>query len=96
MKIESLRRPWSKTTSSQGARNNDSSFYRTTQWRNTRAAFLISNPNCTECGQKAEMVDHKTRILDGGSKLDRSNLQSMCNKCHASKSAKERNQIYKK
>lgn len=81
---------------SQGTRNNDTRFYRTPEWRRTRAAFLQSHPNCVECGKKAEMVDHRKRILDGGEKHDWNNLQAMCNKCHASKSAKESNESRKK
>lgn len=42
------------------------------------------------------MVDHKVRILDGGDKFDWSNLQAMCNKCHAAKSARESNESRKK
>jgi len=93
MRIESIRRPGQ--SKSQGTRNNDTSFYRTTAWRNTRQAFLNSNPLCVNCGNPAQMVDHKKRILDGGDKLDWNNLQAMCNKCHASKSARESNESRK-
>lgn len=96
MKIEEVRRPWSKATKSQGARNNSTSFYRTPEWKKTRLSFLQSHPNCVNCGDKAQMVDHKIRILEGGSKTDWNNLQSMCNKCHASKSARESNQTRKR
>jgi 5-methylcytosine-specific restriction enzyme A len=96
MKIESIKRPWMKNTQTQGARNNNTDFYRTPAWRKTRADFLNSNPYCINCGNKAEMVDHKKRILEGGDKLSWDNLQPMCNKCHASKSAKERNELYRK
>lgn len=96
MIIKEVKRPWIKSTSYQGARNNDTSFYRTKEWIATRKAFLASNPDCIECGKKAQMVDHKTRILDGGSKTDWNNLQPMCNSCHARKSAQERNRLYKK
>jgi len=96
MKINELKRPWIKSTSYQGARNNDTSFYRTSEWIRVRKEFLSSNPNCCICGNKAQMVDHKKRILDGGDKINWNNLQPMCNSCHASKSAKERNLLYKK
>ena len=36
------------------------------------------------------MVDHIKPINKGGSKLDIDNLQSLCNRCHALKSAKEK------
>ena len=35
------------------------------------------------------MVDHITPINNGGQKLDYSNLQALCNKCHNKKSASE-------
>lgn len=95
MRINDIKRPWIKSTSSQGARNNDSSFYRTPAWRKTRLDFLQAHRNCVICGDPAQMVDHKKRILDGGDKYDWNNLQAMCNKCHASKSARERNKLDK-
>jgi 5-methylcytosine-specific restriction protein A len=96
MQINSIKRPWVKGTSSQGARNNDSSFYRTPEWRRTRAAFLQVNPSCVVCGVPAQMVDHKVQLIKGGAKHDWSNLQPMCNKCHASKSARESNESKRK
>lgn len=97
MKIESINRPWLKSgEKSQGVRNNDRSFYNTPEWRRTRAQFLTSNQYCVKCGAKAEMVDHKQRILDGGDKHNWNNLQAMCNRCHASKSARESNETRKK
>jgi len=58
------------------------------------------NKFCVECWKKGkivdmQMVDHKDRIRAGGSKTDYTNLQSMCNKCHAAKSANERNELHK-
>lgn len=96
MQIKSIKRPWIKNTRYQGARNNDTSFYRTPEWRRTRRLFLQLNPICVICGNPAQMVDHKVRILDGGGKHDYDNLQAMCNKCHAAKSARESNESRKK
>jgi 5-methylcytosine-specific restriction protein A len=49
---------------------------------------------CVECERNGEdraanVVDHIIRINDGGSKLNRSNHQSLCKKCHDKKSASE-------
>lgn len=84
MIINSNKRPWEKT-GSQGKRHNPDPFYQSKQWRSTRNAFIQANRLCVVCGGQAEMVDHKVRIKEGGSRLDWSNLQSMCNKCHAKK-----------
>lgn len=64
-------------------------FYQTTQWRRLRAMFIKENPLCVVCESVAEVVDHKLSIKDGGDPLAWENLQSMCHKCHNSKSAKE-------
>ena len=47
---------------------------------------------CIEDGKTviATMVDHIIPILKGGDKWDRNNLQPLCAKCHAKKSALDR------
>ena len=50
---------------------------------------------CEECSRlgrltPAQMVDHIVPINKGGGGLDKSNLQSLCNACHARKSAKDK------
>ncbi len=39
---------------------------------------------------KAYYVDHITPILQGGSKWSEDNLQALCKRCHAIKSAKDK------
>src|SRR5690242_10188169 len=101
MTIKEIRRPWAKSQS-QGATYTDTSFYRSTAWRKLRAEKLRISPfcECDDCKGKrvlADMVDHKTRIEDGGAPLDMNNLQSMRNHpCHDRKRAREKNQKYKK
>lgn len=102
MRIESIKRPWSKSTKSQGRTYTDTSFYRSTAWRSTRAAFLLAHPYC-ECEDckglrvPADMVDHRVPIELGGAKLDWNNLQAMRNHpCHDRKRAREKNEKYKK
>ena len=64
-------------------------FYQTTQWRKLRNMFIKENPLCVECEDIARVVDHITPISDGGDALSWQNLQSMCHKCHNSKSGRE-------
>ena len=50
---------------------------------------------CEECLKAgrltpAQMVDHIVPINKGGARLDIENLQSLCNACHARKSAKDK------
>ena len=51
---------------------------------------LTISPFCVGCHAPAEMVDHIDPINNGGDPWDLENTQSMCNKCHARKSATER------
>jgi 5-methylcytosine-specific restriction enzyme A len=102
MKIKSVKRPWIKNTSSQGAVYTDSSFYRSSAWRELRARKLQMNPYC-ECDDcngkkvKADLVDHVKPISLGGLPLDINNLMSMRNHpCHDRKRAKEKNEKYKR
>ncbi len=69
--------------------------YDSTSWRKLRGLYIINNPLCESCfaqGKitKAVIVDHKTEIKDGGSMLDKKNLQSLCHSCHNKKTAIER------
>jgi hypothetical protein len=101
MQINNIKRPWIKDVK-QGNTYTDTSFYRSTAWRNLRALKLKQSPfcECTECTGKnipADMVDHVKRIEDGGAALDINNLQSMRNHpCHDRKRAREKNAKYKK
>ena len=72
----------------------DYSFYNTAAWRRTSKLYRIQNPLCEECKineitKAAEVVDHIKAIIDGGSKLEWNNLQSLCKDCHATKTAKD-------
>jgi 5-methylcytosine-specific restriction protein A len=70
--------------------------YNTQHWRNLRASVLQNSPLCKACESVglitlAQMVDHIEPVRLGGEFWDADNLQPLCNSCHASKSAKERN-----
>lgn len=73
---------------------NNSSFYNSKSWRMTRKFYIKKNTLCEQCTRDGittmgQMVDHITPISMNGLSLDESNLQTLCNKCHAKKSAKE-------
>lgn len=56
---------------------------------------LEQQPMCEECERRgrltpAQMVDHLVPINKGGAPLDMDNLQSLCNACHARKSAQDK------
>ena len=72
----------------------NSSFYQSKQWRMLRRYYIKANPLCEWCNRKGKTtagncVDHLKPISLGGSKVDESNLQTLCNSCHAKKSASE-------
>jgi 5-methylcytosine-specific restriction enzyme A len=72
-------------------------FYHTTAWRKARKAYITAHPLCEECSRHGKItpgttIDHIVSIKSGGAKLDYSNLQTLCDRCHASKSGKEANQ----
>lgn len=69
------------------------SWYGTARWKRERVAFLQKNPLCVTClaaGHlvKATVVDHVV-AHKGNSRLfwDQGNWQSLCKKCHDSKTA---------
>jgi 5-methylcytosine-specific restriction protein A len=69
--------------------------YHTTNWRAVRQSVLMAEPLCRSCAELgevvlAQMVDHIEPVRLGGNFWDTSNLQPLCNSCHAVKSAKER------
>jgi len=72
------------------------SFYKSKQWRTTRVQALIRDHYlCVRCLdnkriKKADMVDHIIPIKqDWSLRLSLNNLQSLCNPCHAAKTAED-------
>ena len=58
------------------------------RWQRVRAMQLRRHPLCVVCGTVATDVDHITPKHDGG--LDeKSNLQSLCKRCHGKKTRSE-------
>ncbi|CAN5873624.1 hypothetical protein BH23ACT5_BH23ACT5_09850 [soil metagenome] len=63
------------------------SYYKTRSWRERSASQLAQSPSCATCGAKATIADHIVNIGSGGD--PDGPLQSLCRKCHATKTASE-------
>ena len=71
-------------------------FYNSPAWVALKKRKLSIDPFCELCKKsgtlvKATAVDHIQEIKQGGSRLDISNLQSLCWSCHSRKTIQERN-----
>ena len=63
-------------------------------WRKLRAWFLRRHPLCLCCQaqgrvEPATEVDHIAPLRWGGARLDETNLQALCKRCHSRKTARE-------
>ena len=81
------RKPFERST-------DNSEFYNSWAWRKFRKQYLDKNPLCVECDNSgvvtvATVVDHIVQIIKGGESLSESNVQSLCEHHHNSKSALE-------
>ena len=71
-------------------------WYSSRDWRNLRRAYISRNPLCEFCFARgitkaADVVDHVVERKDDDSRrLDSSNLQSLCHRCHNLKTLAER------
>ena len=88
------RKPWQEERVVHQRKADNSKFYNSRTWRNFRKIELELNPLCVKCEAKgivepARVLDHIVRIEDGGAELTKENTQSLCKKCHDSKSGKE-------
>ena len=71
-------------------------FYQSRQWKNTRKSVMIDNDwLCQEClrqgyYKQADVVDHIIELKDDWDKrLDKDNLEPLCNACHNIKTKEE-------
>lgn len=98
------RRPWQPKREAQQGRKERTGFYHTPPWRSLRNSFIAANPLCAECNRnnritRGTMVDHirpinraepyNTHSGQYPHPLERENLQTLCDSCHARKSARE-------
>ena len=58
-------------------------------WWRVRRVVLRSSPRCVVCGAPATEADHIVPVADGGAMLALDNLQALCQRCHAEKTAAE-------
>ncbi|GAB3511641.1 HNH endonuclease signature motif containing protein [Emticicia fontis] len=61
-------------------------------WRGkdgVRLQRLMIEPFCRNCAAPGQMVDHIKPVNEGGEPFDIENTQTLCNSCHARKSAIE-------
>ena len=70
-------------------------FYAQKHWRKASVAFRKANPLCVKCAARgrttpAALVDHIVERKDGGADYALDNLQSLCHRCHNSKTHYER------
>ena len=70
------------------------SFYNSKQWRSLRAYYRQMFPLCELCDKagytiEGQCVDHIIPMRLGGSQTNLSNLQTLCNSCHATKTGRE-------
>lgn len=64
-------------------------FYSLRRWRRLSAEVRAEEPRCRLCDAPASCVDHIVGIEEGGARWERSNLQSLCRRCHLLKSQRE-------
>lgn len=63
-------------------------FYKTAFWLRVRSFVLRAEPLCRVCrAVPATLVDHIIPRADGGADYDPANLQPLCPRCHARKTA---------
>lgn len=71
-------------------------WYSSADWRRLRRSFISRNPLCQHCLdrgliRKADVVDHIIERKDDDSlRLNSSNLQSLCHRCHNNKTQDEK------
>ena len=77
-----------------GVKQNNYDLYNSSKWRKFAHALRKERILCEMCLSEgrttaSQMVDHIKEINQGGSIWDLSNLQCLCNKCHAKKSGRK-------
>lgn len=67
-------------------------FYQSKAWRSLVASIKRERGNwCERCGSNERVIaDHIVERKDGGADLDRSNIELLCHRHHAAKTAKAR------
>jgi 5-methylcytosine-specific restriction protein A len=74
--------------------------YYSGRWRKLRNMFYKYNPLCKACKEnniikEGKVVDHINPVSEGGLFYEWKNLQTLCTRCHAQKTAEEVNKRIK-
>ena len=95
-------RPWIPVRPSHMRDVDNSSFYNSRRWRSISKTFRKRNPLCVQCKRDgtitpSQCVDNIKPISQYGMGVatDIKNLQSLCTKCHNSKSGRESSEMRK-
>lgn len=92
---KSTRPPWvPERKAHEGRRSPNQAIYNSPRWRGLSKLHKKANPLCVECEAKGivaavYVTDHIVPINKGGAPYEWSNLQSLCRRCHDSKSGRE-------
>lgn len=94
MNLKKVRRNWQTSGDFKGFKVKGN-FYTSKLWRDLREVHLSMNPLCKHCEQEGKVkegnwVDHILPISKGGKPLDPNNLQTLCQRHNAIKTAKDR------
>lgn len=95
-RIKKVNRPWVQQRKPfERERRHDDFDYNGRKWRNLRKHQLTLKPLCEKCLEEdvtvlATVADHIVPVKKGGSGYDLENLQSLCKRCHDSKSARDK------
>lgn len=75
-------------------RRSNTVFYKRSDWRRCRKAFISKNPLCKHCSvlgitSPAVDIDHVLALSAGGAQFDFANLQALCKSCHSIKTRRD-------
>lgn len=102
---QSVKRPWmperKAVVAQSGRKVENRHIYGSTRWKIVSANWRKRNPLCVDCldrnvltdcspGLKSGVTDHIVPINKGGDPWDEGNFATLCNRCHNSKSAKDK------
>lgn len=63
-------------------------------WQKVRAEYIAEHPLCEDCLDQGKTtpvydVDHIIPLSQGGERLDKENMRSLCRKCHNIKTRRQ-------